>query len=73
MNLELEIAREVLGKGRPQLLDYKKNPLLISILDAVDTLRALQGRSELPTGVLSNAKGLLTMYTTKVSSSAQRW
>lgn len=47
-------------------LDAKKNPLLISILDAVETLKQMTAQGKLPADAVTNAKGLLTMMTNKV-------
>ncbi|KAG2440240.1 hypothetical protein HXX76_004352 [Chlamydomonas incerta] len=48
------------------MLDAKKNPLLISILDAVDTLKNMEAQNKLPVDAIKNCRGLLTMLTTKV-------
>lgn len=44
-----------------------KNPLFISILDGVDTLKAMSEKSLLPLPYLNSAKGLLFMKTDKVA------
>lgn len=48
------------------MLDAKKNPLLISILDAVDTLKNMEAQNKLPVDAIKNCRGLLTMLTNKV-------
>jgi hypothetical protein len=50
---------------RPKL-DVHKNPLFISILDAVDTLKTMEANGDIPAVYLQNAKGLLVMKTDKV-------
>ncbi len=55
-------------KPRVSALDTKRNPLLISILDAVDTLKNMEAQGKLPHDAITNAKGLLTMLTNKVMS-----
>lgn len=54
------------NKQRVNALDAKKNPLLISILDAVDTLKNMETQGKLPHDAIYNSKGLLTMMTNKV-------
>lgn len=49
------------------MLDVHKNPLLISILDAVDTLKTMGEKGTIPPLYLQNAKGILAMKTDKVS------
>lgn len=67
MNDESEIMHEMGIKAPPKnMLDVHKNPLFISILDAVDTLRTMAAKAEIPVEYLINAKGILTMKTDKV-------
>lgn len=54
-------------KPKQSLLDLKKNPLLISILEGCDTLKQMMTENKIPPGSLSTAKGLLLMKTDKVS------
>ncbi|GFR42176.1 hypothetical protein Agub_g2916 [Astrephomene gubernaculifera] len=66
LHLEDEINQQYGSKQRVNHLDAKKNPLLISILDAVDTLKNMEAQGKLPHDAITNAKGLLTMMTNKV-------
>lgn len=69
MNLseEAQVLQEMgIMKPPKNILDVHKNPLLISILDAVDTLKAMEEKKQLPFAYIQNAKGLLTMKTDKV-------
>lgn len=52
-----------------RMLDVHKNPLFISILDGVDTMKTMTDKGELPAEYLQAAKGLLIMKTDKVSES----
>ena len=54
------------GKARVNALDAKRNPLLISILDAVETLKQMTTQGKLPPDAIAQAQGLLTMNTSKV-------
>jgi hypothetical protein len=49
-------------------LTLQRNPTLLSILDAVQTMRALNAKGEIPPGILAAAKGLLTLRTDKASA-----
>lgn len=53
-------------KPKQSLLDLKKNPLLISILEGCDTLKQMMTEKKIPLESLSTAKGLLLMKTDKV-------
>ncbi|KAG2489849.1 hypothetical protein HYH03_011652 [Edaphochlamys debaryana] len=66
LHLEDEINQKYGDTKRVNALDAKKNPLLISILDAVDTLKNMQASGKLPQDAISTSKGLLTMMTNKV-------
>jgi hypothetical protein len=64
---EAQMLHELGIKAPPKsMLDVHKNPLLISILDGVDTLRTMASTGEIPTEYLQAAKGLLLMKTDKV-------
>lgn len=66
-NAEQEILTEIGALKQPRpMLDVHKNPLLISILDGVDTLKTMQETNTVPYAYLQNAKGLLIMKTDKV-------
>jgi hypothetical protein len=65
--METEILNELGIKKAPmQMLDVHKNPLLVSILDGVDTLKTMYTNGDIPAVYLQNAKGLLIMKTDKV-------
>jgi hypothetical protein len=67
MATESEILTELGIKTAPRAkLDVHKNPLFISILDGVDTLKTMALNSDIPPVYLQNAKGLLIMKTDKV-------
>ncbi|MEW5315718.1 MAG: hypothetical protein WDW38_007126 [Sanguina aurantia] len=53
-------------KPKQSLLDLKKNPLLISILEGCDTLKQMMAENKIPMESLSTAKGLLLMKTDKI-------
>jgi hypothetical protein len=65
--LDDEINQQYGGKARVNALDAKRNPLLISILDAVDTLKQMTTSGKLPPDAIAQAQGLLTMNTSKVT------
>lgn len=67
INDESQILHELGIKAPPKnMLDVHKNPLLISILDGVETLRTMASKGEIPAEYLQSAKGLLIMKTDKV-------
>lgn len=65
------IDHDILSDFKPKqsLLDLKKNPLLISILEGCDTLKQMMKEKKIPLESLSTAKGLLLMKTDKVRRS----
>ncbi len=66
---EDQIITELGVKQAPRkMLDVHKNPLLISILDGVDTLKAMHEKSVIPPLYLRESKGLLIMKTDKVGA-----
>ena len=66
MFTSLESGKEEheLGDGG---LSLKKNPLLVSILDACNTLKLLIEKGSITPDIISQAKGLLIMRTDKAS------
>lgn len=66
LHLDDEINQQYGGKARVNALDAKRNPLLISILDAVETLKQMTTQGKLPPDAIAQAQGLLTMNTSKV-------
>lgn len=67
LHLEDEINQQYGEKStRVNALDAKRNPLLISILDAVETLKSMTASGKLPRDEVARSKGLLTMMTNKV-------
>mmetsp|Transcript_22561 Transcript_22561/g.57316 ORF Transcript_22561/g.57316 Transcript_22561/m.57316 type:complete len:259 (-) Transcript_22561:357-1133(-) len=64
---ETQMLHELGIKAPPKsMLDVHKNPLLISILDGVDTLRTMASSGEIPVEYLQASKGLLIMKTDKI-------
>lgn len=62
-----EIITELgVRKAPKKMLDVHKNPLLISILDGVDTLKTMVDNGDIPAIYLQHAKGLLIMKTDKI-------
>lgn len=59
-----------LGKDEKDLqqggLSLKKNPLLVSIIDGCETLKALVAKNQITPDVIASAKGLILMRTDKV-------
>lgn len=59
-----------LGRGEEELerggLSLRKNPLLVSIIDGVETLKALLEKGQLKPEDVAGAKALITMRTDKV-------
>jgi hypothetical protein len=49
-------------------LSLKRNPLVVSIIDGCETLKALAVKNKITAELISNAKGLILMRTDKVSA-----
>jgi hypothetical protein len=60
------------GKDQIELqnggLSLKRNPLVVSIIDGCETLKALAVKNKITAELISNAKGLILMRTDKVSA-----
>jgi hypothetical protein len=58
------------GKDESELqsggLSLKRNPLVVSIIDGCETLKALSVKNKITPELLTNAKGLILMRTDKV-------
>ena len=60
----IETTRKLDSSGA--VLDIKKNPVVISILDGVDTLKKLFEQGQIKAEDIQGAKGFLMMRTDKV-------
>jgi hypothetical protein len=60
----IETTRKIDSSGA--VLDVKKNPVVISILDGVDTLKKLTEQGQMKAEDIQSAKGFLMMRTDKV-------
>ena len=59
--------RAELDGARKDMLDIHKNPLLCSILNSCETLKALDEKNTLPLAHLAKAKGLMFFTADKAS------
>ncbi|GFH21225.1 hypothetical protein V8C86DRAFT_2959415 [Haematococcus lacustris] len=67
MASEAQVFQDLgLNKAPRPMLDVHKNPLFISILDAVDTLKTMEENGTIPAVYLQHAKGLIFMKTDKI-------
>ena len=59
-----------LGKDEKELaqggLSLRKNPLLVTILDGCETLKALVAKNQVTAELVAGAKGIILMRTDKV-------
>jgi hypothetical protein len=53
-------------------LSLKRNPLVVSIMDGCDTLKALASKDKVSPALLSSCKGLILMRTDKVRRAGRR-
>lgn len=64
------------GKDESELqnggLSLKRNPLVVSIIDGCDTLKALAVKSKITAEMISGAKGFILMRTDKVMNCSSR-
>lgn len=71
LNLELEMQKECTTEqassvGKHRSLDLRKNPLLISILECVETLKEMTTEKMLPEQYIQGMRGFMFMKTDKV-------
>ena len=67
MGIDLFARRPAeLGGPRRSMLDIHKNPLLVSILNSCEMLKALDAKGELPLNHMVNSRALLFMKADKV-------